>query len=123
MVRINYARMIDNPVLSDPVGVKRVVGNQIFLKDGRVIELDGAPLHSAWDELKKNGGEIEIDSSDGDGFVTLWGKKRRSVCGGTAVIRIPLIPHDVNRNERRLVGCGSFVEAEPRDEAEDHPDF
>lgn len=116
VVRIRYARMVDNPVLSHPVAVARVEGHRIFLKDGRVIELDADPSHSpAWRSLREGGGEIEIEAKDD--FVTVWGEKRRVVCGGVAAIRIPLIPHDVNGNERALVGFGSWSEEEPEEEA------
>ena len=108
-VSIRYARMIDNPVLSHPVAVARVVENRIILKDGRVIELeDRRPLDSSWDELRESGGEIEVDAEDGD--LTVWGKKRRFVCGGTAAFRIPLIPRNVNANRRVLVGFGWWAD-------------
>jgi hypothetical protein len=123
VVKISYARMIDNPVLSNPMAVARIMENQIFLKDGRVIEVDAGTVASAWEELRENGGEIEIDESDGDGFVTLWGSKRRFVCGGTAAFRIPLIPHNVDANQRALVGFGSFVEPEPQANISERPSF
>lgn len=123
VVKISYARMIDNPVLSNPVAIARVMENQIFLKDGRVIEVDAGTVASAWEELRENGGEIEIDESDGEGFVTLWGSKRRFVCGGTAALQIPLIPHDVDANQRELVGFGSLVEPEPDATVGERPSF
>lgn len=107
-VNIRYARMIDNPALSNPIKIDRVDGARILLSDGRGIELDEGPLNDRWSRLLKPGSEIEIDTSDGDDYFPMWGSEPRFVCGGTAAFRIPLIPHDVNGNRRSLIGFGSF---------------
>jgi hypothetical protein len=110
LVRIRYARMIDNHVLSNPVKVDRVDGSRILLSDGRAIELDDGPLDDRWSRLLKAGSEIEIDTSDGADYFPMWGNEPRFVCGGTAAFRIPLIPYDVAGNRRSLIGFGSFSE-------------
>ncbi len=108
-VNIRYARMIDNPVLANPVKIDRVDGGRILLSDGRAVELEDGPLRDRWSGLLKAGSEIEIDTSDGDDDFPMWASEPRFVCGGTAAIRIPLIPHDVDGNRRSLIGIGSFV--------------
>ncbi len=110
LVRIHYARMIDNHVLSNPLKVDRVDGRLILLSDGRAIELDDGSLDDRWCRLLKAGSEIEIDTSEGDDYFLIWGNEPRFVCGGTATFRIPLFPYDVDGNRRSLIGVGSFSE-------------
>lgn len=110
LVEIHYARKVDNQVLSNPVKVDRVDGRRIRLSDGRAIELDDGPLDDRWSRLLKAGSEIEIDSSEGDDLLSVWGSEPRFVCGGTAAFRIPLIPYDEDRNRRSLIGFGAFSE-------------
>ncbi len=108
LVRIHYARMVDNHVLSNPLKVDRVDGRRILLSDGRAVELDDGPLDDRWSRLLKAGSEIEIDTSEGDDCFLIWGNEPRFVCGGTAAFRIPLVPYDVDGNRRSLIGFGSF---------------
>lgn len=110
VVRIHYARMIDNHVLSNAIKVDRVDGNRILLSDGRAIELDDGPLDDQRRRLFEAGSEIEIDTSDGNVSFPMWGREPRLVCGGTAAFRIPLIPYDVDGNRRSLIGFGNFSE-------------
>ncbi len=108
LVEIRYARRVDNQVLSNPVKVDRLDGRRIRLSDGREIELDDGPLDDRWSRLLKAGSGIEIDPSEGENFLAVWGSEPRFVCGGTAVFRIPLIPHNVDGNRRSLIGFGAF---------------
>ena len=114
LVRIRYARMIDNQVLASPVKIDRVDRGRILLSDGRAINLDDGPLDEGWSRLLKAGSEIEIDTSDGVDYFPMWGNEPRFVCGGTAAFRIPLIPYDVDGNRRSLIGFGTFSE-EPKE--------
>jgi hypothetical protein len=120
LVRIRYARMIDNQVLANPVKIDRVDGGRILLSDGRVIDLDDGPLDERWSRVLKEGSEIEIDTSDGDDYFPMWGNEPRFVCGGTAAFRIPLIPYDVNGNRRSLIGFGTFSEESKKAEQAVH---
>jgi len=114
-VRIRYARMTDNNALSNSVKIDRVEPGRILLVDGREILLDDGPLDERWVRLLKPGSEIEIDGSEGYDDFLLWGNEPRFICGGTAMFRIPLIPHDVDGNRRSIIAAGHFAE-EPEGE-------
>ena len=109
VINIHYFRYIENQTLSHPVGIASVIGNRITLENGRTIELDDGPLAEHWNAiLKKNRSQIEVEDLEVD-MLIIWGNEPRFICSGTAPFRIPLIPRDVNRNRRSLIGGGHYV--------------
>lgn len=116
-VSIRYPRIIENQTLSAPVRVSSVDRDLMQLEDGRKIRLDQGPLDDPWDRLLgRPGCSVEIETVEEIGTVVIWSNEPRTVCGGTAAIKLRLIPHDVNRNRRSLVAFGTVTENGPNAE-------
>jgi hypothetical protein len=120
VVNIHYARMIDNQALSNPIRVESVDGTRIRLSDGRTIQLDEAAFDAYSRGQFVAGRMIEmIGNCAATDYFILLGNVPQTICGGTSAFRIPLIPRDVDRNVRGVIGVGSFYEdSKEADQAE-----
>ena len=108
-IDIHYTRVIENQSLASPMTVLKVEGNTLTLEDGRILELEDPMAYNDWPSaLARNRFRIEVESGQSR-KVIIWGNVRRTICGGTHTIRIPLIGQDVNRNLRRTIGFGTDV--------------
>lgn len=108
-IDVHYTRVIDNQSLLSPMVVSKVEGNRLTLEDGRILELEDPMAFDDWPSaLAANQFQIEVESGQSSDVI-VWGNVRRTICGGTHAIRIPLIATDVNLNRRMTIGFGTNV--------------
>lgn len=116
-VSVRYPRIIENQTLSASVRISSIDRDLIQLEDGRKIRLDQGPLDDPWDRLLSMPDcSVEIEPIEEIGTVVIWSNEPRTICGGTAAIKLRLIPHDVNRNRRSLVAFGTVTDDSPKAE-------
>ncbi|MGC4015604.1 MAG: hypothetical protein QM755_13950 [Luteolibacter sp.] len=111
LIRITYPKIVNNPVLSHPIQVTAVSGDQITLVDGRVLKVEsmGPELTKAMSESRN---EVELQPSPYEpGEYQIYGRKRRFICGTpwAGLINIPIIPCKIDGNERTLIGFADDV--------------
>ncbi|MES2923598.1 MAG: hypothetical protein V4819_18730 [Verrucomicrobiota bacterium] len=108
-IGIRYPRVVENQPLRSPVRVVAVDGSRITLGDGVVVELDDSPMKGTWSSTMSDTHHwIDVESSGGD-EVLIFGNRKGWICGTpwAQPIRIPLIPVDVYRNRREVIGFGT----------------
>lgn len=109
---IHYLHAIENDPFPMAVEVTSILGDQITLRDGRVLKFTIELDSSVQEAIQKNGGRIGLEI-DEDSVATLYGRRERTICGvGMPLIIIPLIPIDVPRYERKSI-INHWVEIVP----------
>jgi hypothetical protein len=111
IVGLRYPRAVENEPLLSPIRVTAINGNALTLGDGRVLEVADCryPLDEA---IARSDDQIDVEVSDETSLVFFHVKRRSWICGmpWVRVVNIRLIPEDVPRNRREMVGYGRFAD-------------
>jgi hypothetical protein len=107
----HYPRLIENQALEHPIKVTSLDGTVMTLEDGRRIDFEyflGDDLKAALEDSDYQV-DIEKDVENCGPEITIYCNSPRFVCGTpwAQPIRIPLIPCDIPRNIREMMGCGT----------------
>ncbi len=118
VVGFHYPRVIQNEPLKNPQKVVSVHGTDIVLERGAVISIhpvtgvDTTEASQISNLLNQTAFEIEVE--DRGGPIAIYGRQNGWICGTpwAQPVRIPLIPDQVYKNRKRLIGLGSYVQSE-----------
>lgn len=107
VVGISYPRSVENNPLNSPVRVLSYQNDVLELEDGRRIKVEFV-LDEFAESLAESGNEIELQESGYGTEYEIYGKHRRFICGlpWSQPILIPLIPCDIPKYDRRMIGYG-----------------
>lgn len=108
VVGICYPVMVDNQPLMTPVQIVGVSGESVTLKDGRVLDL--YCLGGDWENVLARLPQVDLEEERPGDFTVYVSRSHPGICGTpwAQPIRIPLIPHRIDRN-RRAEFCGATL--------------
>lgn len=111
IIQLHYPREVENNPLLDPIKVQSVSGSTLLLEDGRTFHMHtfDEPLEKI---IEESGFLVDVDTAAGEAYSMIYVKRRGFITCGlpwTGVIEIPLIPDDVPRNHRELLGLARAV--------------
>jgi len=115
MIMWYYPRLVENPGLTAPIEVVKVDGNSLTLEDGRVIVLtpdaDAMPIESSLSD-SRNLVDVETSSNDPSQLMIYFNSRIDWICGTPwqRPITVAVIPWDIKRNRRMLLGSGHVAE-------------
>ena len=109
LIGISYPVRVYNTALTSPVKVKRIIGHQIELVDGRLITLSDDEEWKTQIAYSKNWVDLEGDPEGPE--VWVYGDRKFMLCGTpwAQPIRIPIIPNRIPMNHRQLIAVGEIT--------------
>ena len=110
LIGVHYPRLIENDPLMKSIEVLEVSGSLVTLTDGRIYQWTDPGTRPTDDGFLFPGKRIDLEEW-GPGEVVFFGTRRISRIGGAwggfvEPLQIPLIPYDLDRYHRKLLGFG-----------------